>query len=136
ELDDGLARLVVAHIDRRRHALQHLFGQFAEGRVGAQEVENLELFDLHEGLDRWQGWRKRSCIRGRACFHEPLRGGCHPWKRACPRTSYSGSAQRTRGSDIRPLITATVDISSTMVKGRPVDTAIACSATRPPPRMS
>ncbi|HAG76334.1 MAG TPA: hypothetical protein DCL53_12925 [Thauera sp.] len=38
--------------------------------------------------------------------------------------------------EARPLITATADISSTMVNGRPVDTAIACKATRPPPRIS
>src|SRR5690554_3766355 len=44
-------------------------------------------------------------------------------------------AQTALGSDISPLISATQATSSTRVKGKPVDTAIACKATRPPPRI-
>jgi len=52
EFDDLLAGLVVAHIDRRRHALQGVLRQGVERRVGAEEVEDLELFDLH-GMGPW-----------------------------------------------------------------------------------
>ena len=47
EVDDLLARLVVAHIDSRRDALADLFGQVVKRRVGSEKVEYLELFDLH-----------------------------------------------------------------------------------------
>ena len=40
------------------------------------------------------------------------------------------------GSDIRPFTTATQAASNTSVNGKPVDTAMACSATRPPPKIS
>ena len=43
--------------------------------------------------------------------------------------------QCARGSDASPLTTDTVATSSTTAKGKPVDTAIACRATSPPPRI-
>ena len=47
EVDDLLAGLVVTHIDRRRHAVLHRFRQAIEGWVGAEKIEDFELFNLH-----------------------------------------------------------------------------------------